>query len=81
MRRVHSDTCEGGIGAPRFYPGKGDTRVANWPWLAIPISIRVQYQNQARADGPPETTMAAIVLITLAYGYLSLLSTTFIRVV
>ena len=54
-------------------------RVANLPLVAIPI--RAQYQNQARSDGPPETTRAAIVLLPLACGYLSILSTTFIRVV
>ena len=54
-------------------------RVANLPLVAI--LIRARYQNQARSDGPPETTRAAIVLLPLACGYLSLLSTTFIRVV
>ena len=48
-----------------------------------PIPIRVKYENQAHTDGPPETalTMAAVVLIPFACVYLSVLSTTFIRVV
>ena len=39
------------------------------------------YENQAHTDGPPETTMAAVTLIPFVRGQLSLLSTTFIRVV
>ena len=39
------------------------------------ISTRVQSQTQARTDGPPEATMAAIVLIHLACRCLRLLST------
>ena len=50
------------------------------PLVAIPIAIRARFQNQARSDGPPETTRAALVLLLLACGYLGLLSTTFIRV-
>ena len=33
-------------------------------------------KKQARGNGPPETTMATYVLLPLACGYLSLLSTT-----
>ena len=42
------------------------------------IPIRVHYENQAHTDGPPETTLAAFMLIPFAWGNLCLLSTTFI---
>ena len=37
----------------RYTGGKMNT------WVAIPICARYIYQNQARSDGPPETTRAA----------------------